>query len=209
MPIQLATRLSIEPPLKNIVNLCQKKQPYAKGGMKIQYEQFSKGELMKKGAGWMCAQQRFAIALETIGRFYRKELEVDDWALPDFLLLQDDDSYYNMMRIEDFLRDEDPSIPLAEAPCLIRHTVTRNFSFPWGGFGFILSRGAIANLIRPNYCNNTARDDFEHKVCARLDNDILGERQFFQDGMSVSDLMGAQVRNNLFTQFSRTNWSYW
>ena len=80
---------------------------------------------MKKGAGWMCAQQRFAVAWETIGRFYRKQLEVENWALPDFLLLQDDDSYYNMVRIEDFLRDKDPSIPLAEAPCLIRHTIIR------------------------------------------------------------------------------------
>jgi hypothetical protein len=75
---------------------------------------------MKKGAKWMCAQQRFAVAWETIGRFYRKQLEVENWALPDFLLLQDDDSHYNMVRIEDFLRDKDPSIPLAEAPCLIR-----------------------------------------------------------------------------------------
>lgn len=42
----------------------------------------------------------------------------------------------------------------------------------------------------------------------RLDDDILGERQFFRNTMSVSDLMGAHVRNNLFTQYSQRNWAY-
>ena len=212
--------------IDKIVNLCTKEQPYAKGGMRIQYKKFSKGS-----PGWICAQQRFAIALETLGKFYRRELLVDGFQLPDFLLMQDDDTYYNMVRIEDFLRDKEPSIPLAEAPCLIRHTLLQNFSFPWGGkflislritcvidelivrppssgYGFILSRGAVWNLIRPVYCNDTSLDDFERNVCARLDADLLGERQYFTNGMSVSDLMGAQVRNNLFTKFSRENWAY-
>jgi hypothetical protein len=196
--------------IENIVHLCKKEQPYAKGGMKIQYQQFTKGGFMNKGAGWMCAQQRFAIAWEKIGRLYRNQRrEVDTFALPDFLLVQDDDTYYNVPRIQEFLQDKDPNVPLAEAPCLIRHSLTRNFTFPWGGFGFILSKGAIANLIRPIYCKKAAKDDFEEKVCARLEDDNIGERRHFQEGMSVSDLMGAHVRHNLFTQFSRTDWAYW
>jgi hypothetical protein len=195
--------------IENIVNLCEKEQPYAKGGMKIQYQLFVKGGFMNKGAGWMCAQQRFAIAWEKLGRLYRHQLEVDKYALPDFLLFQDDDTYYNIPRIQEFLKGKDPNVPLAEAPCLIRHSESHNFSFPWGGFGFILSKGAIDNLIRPIYCNNAEKDDFEEKVCDRLEDDIIGERRFFRDGMSVSDLMGAQLRNNLFTNFSKTDWAYW
>jgi hypothetical protein len=192
-----------------IVHLCKKEQPYAKGSMKIQYEEFVKGGFLRKGPGWMCAQQRFAIAWEKIGRLYRHQLEVDKYALPDFLLFQDDDTYYNIPRIQEFLREKDPNVPLAEAPCLLLQSHTHNFSFPWGGFGFILSKGAIDNLIRPIYCNNTEKDDFEEKVCDRLEDDIIGERRYFRDGMSVSDLMGAQVRNNLFSHFSKTDWVYW
>lgn len=77
------------------------------------------------------------------------------------------------------------------------------------GYGFILSRGAIENLIRPIHCNRRSEsDEFEHNVCSRLEDDILGERQHFRNGMSVSDLMGAHVRGNLFTRFSRENWAY-
>jgi len=223
--------------IEQIVDLCVNEQPLVKErGMRIQYKKsFSKGQFMQRGAGWMCAQQRFAVAVETLGNLYRKQLQVEGWTLPDFILMQDDDTYYNMVKIEDFLIDKDPSIPLAEAPCLIRHTQEYDFSFPWGGkcvgrlvfgetrvckvsenlpffssgYGFILSRGAIENLIRPIYCNNTSEsDEFERNVCSRLEDDVLGERQYFRNGMSVSDLMGAQVRNNFFTRFSRENWAY-
>lgn len=231
--------------IEQIVDKCVTEQPLAKGAMREQYKKsFSKDRrFMQRGAGWMCAQQRFAVAVETLGLYYRKhQLQQSEWRLPDFLLLQDDDTYYNMVRIHDFLSNKNPSIPLAEAPCLIRHAQQGSFSFPWGGkrvhsfpslgllvgalarymkqtslyillflstgYGFILSKGAIENLIRPIYCNNTTNEfngDFQQNVCSRLEDDILGERQHFRNGMSVSDLMGAQVRNNLFTQFTQDN----
>lgn len=196
--------------IENIVDYCVTVQPLAKGPLKTQYKKaFARGAFAERGAGWMCAQQRFSVAVETLGRYYRKLFEGGDFQLPDFILFQDDDTYYNMVRIEDFLKDKDPSIPLAEAPCLIRHAHVDNFSFPWGGYGLILSRGAIENLIRPIHCDNTeASDEFQQNVCSRLDDDILGERQHFRDGMSVSDLMGAQVRGNFFTKFSHYNWGY-
>lgn len=192
--------------IQNITNYCRQEKPFAKGGMRIQFEQFSKGPFKRKGGGWYCAQQRFALALEKLGVLYRKQQEFE--ALPDFLLIQDDDTYYNMVLIETFLLNIDPSIPLAEAPCLFRYAQSRMFSYPWGGFGFILSRGAIENLVRPIYCNSTQSDDFEQNVCSRLKDDMIGEQRFFQDGMSISDLMGAQVRNNLFIRFSKENWAY-
>lgn len=116
--------------IERIVETCNTKQPLAKPPIKYQFRKsFSAQEFMHRGAGWMCAQQRFGIAVETLSRYYRNSKE----ALPDFLLIQDDDTYYNMVRIEEFLQDKDPSIPLAEAPCLIRHTKLVNLSFPWGG----------------------------------------------------------------------------
>lgn len=122
--------------VKQIVETCQTRHPQAKGTMHVQYEKFSTGSKAKgiPPSGWICAQQRFAIALETLGKFYKRESDgVANFTLPDYLLLQDDDTYYNMPRISEFLRDKDPEVPLAEAPCLIRHTKLQNFSFPWGG----------------------------------------------------------------------------
>lgn len=63
-------------------------------------------------------------------------------------------------------------------------------------------------MIRPIYCNTSDKDEFERNVCSRLEDDILGERQYFRNGMSVSDLFGAHIRGNLFTQYSDDNWSY-
>lgn len=122
--------------IDNIVNTCVNDQPLAKEGFKIQYTKFSTGSANAgiPPAGWICAQQRFAVALEKLGTFYKRELAgVENFTLPDYLMMQDDDTYYNMIRIEEFLRDKDPDVPLAEAPCLIRHTKLQNFSFPWGG----------------------------------------------------------------------------
>lgn len=82
--------------------------------------------------GWICAQQRFAIALEKLGSFYKQQLKLNH-SLPDFVLMQDDDSYYNMVHIEEFLHTLDPDVPLAEAPCLIQNSEKRKWSFPWGG----------------------------------------------------------------------------
>lgn len=148
--------------IEKIVDVCVNEQPLAKGGWKIQYKKsFSKGSFFQRGAGWMCAQQRFAIAVEILGRLYRKQLQVDnDWMLPDFLLMQDDDTYYNMIRMHDFLQDKDPSIPLAEAPCLIRHRQMPNVSFPWGGKRLLtyvfLSYSNKLNLLFSRHCQVTA-----------------------------------------------------
>lgn len=77
------------------------------------------------------------------------------------------------------------------------------------GFGLILSRGVVQNLVRPVFCNGTNKDDFERNVCSRLDDNLVGEAQYFTDGMSVSDLMGAHVRNNLFTSYQNNpTWAY-
>lgn len=122
--------------IKQIVNTCQNDHPQAKGTMHVQYEKFSTGYHFRgvPSAGWICAQQRLAVALETLGKFYRREMEgVANFTLPDYLLMQDDDTYYNMVLIDAFLKDKDPNVPLAEAPCLIRHTKLQNLSFPWGG----------------------------------------------------------------------------
>jgi hypothetical protein len=171
-------------------------------------------EKTNKGIGWLCAQQRFASMLGKGGKFYQIQLEVDkSFELPSFLLIQDDDTYYNMDMLEQelLLKVKDVSIPFAAAGCLVHMPIHMlNFSFPYGGYGTILSRGAIMRLIQPIYCNRSMHDEsrrsvdnssFESHVCDTMQNDIFGEKQAFQNGMSISDLMRAHAASNPFRDY--------
>jgi hypothetical protein len=65
------------------------------------------------------------------------------------------------------------------------------FRYPYGGYGTILTRKAIENLIRPIYCDTKsvqgkifAKDGFNRKACWRLNQNLIGEQLFFHDGSS-------------------------
>jgi hypothetical protein len=102
--------------------------------------------------------------LGKVGRFYQRELAKakdagfnSQGVLPDFLLIQDDDTYFNMNMLQrDLFSQVNPSTPFASTGCLVHMPITTiNFSFPYGGYGTILSQGAILRMIRPIYCNFT------------------------------------------------------
>jgi hypothetical protein len=178
--------------------------------MRYQTNSFAHDEhLAKKGPGWMCNFRRMSHAWGKLGRFYRVLLEVQrqtglthrDRTLPDYVLVVDDDSYYNLQVFERDIATNDPSVPLAEAGCLIQsplHIV--NFSFPFGGFGVTVSRGALQNMLRPIDCRSPA-NDFNQHVCLQLQDNIIGEQPSFQDGMSLSDLMDAHASRDFYTEF--------
>lgn len=167
-----------------------------------------------KGVGWLCAQQRFASLLGKVGKFYQRQLAADSsFELPSFLLIQDDDTYYNMDKLESelLLKVKDLSAPSAAAGCIVHMPINMlNFSFPWGGYGTILSRGAVERLIRPIYCNGnlniTSKDtnhDFVALICDAVKEDLFGEKAAFLDGMSISDLMRAHATMNPFRDFQK------
>jgi len=126
------------------------------------------------------------------------------------MILVDDDSYYNMDLFQQFVKswEEDSSFPRIEAGCLIKQPlhVGTNFSHPFGGFGLILSRGAIQNLMRPLHCNsNTAASSsieetssFLNHACQQLQLNWFGEASAFREGMSVSDLMDAHASREAY-----------
>lgn len=142
-----------------------------------------------KTIGWLCAQQRFAHAVGKVGRFYRRE----GGSLPDFLFIQDDDTWYGMNQMVSFLATRNHSIPYAVAGCMIQWPVYFvNFSFPFGGYGMALNRLAVERLIKPIYCNRTTTpitDAYTKRVCVQVEENLAGERMAFQEGMSISDLM--------------------
>lgn len=94
-------------------------------------------------AGWMCAQKRPSFGFGKVVDFYRTHPE-----LPDYLIIMDDDTYYNIDHVEAFMTTNmmDPSIAYAIAGCMVRSRVREvNFTFPFGGYGMIFSRGKDIN----------------------------------------------------------------
>lgn len=140
-----------------------------------------------KTRGWLCAQKRFAHAVGKIGKFYR---EKGPDSLPDFLFLQDDDTWYGMPALVNFLSQRSQETPYVTAGCLIQWPVNLvNFSFPYGGFGTMFNKKAVQRLIKPVYCKKSPEDEHTRKVCSRLQENLVGESVAFEEGMSISDLM--------------------
>mmetsp|Transcript_5901 Transcript_5901/g.10139 ORF Transcript_5901/g.10139 Transcript_5901/m.10139 type:complete len:425 (+) Transcript_5901:129-1403(+) len=164
----------------------------------------------KKDPGaWLCAQRRMAAGLAKIGRAYRNAAAEE---MPDFLFLVDDDTYVNMDRFEkeillfnnntegEVIDDETDRSAKVYVGCLVFAPPAKliQFSFPFGGWGTFFSRGAIERLIMPLHCStkkdSANRSPFEEGACRRLnsvDDYHLQESPFFNEGMSISDLMAA------------------
>jgi hypothetical protein len=161
-------------------------------------------EQKKNPLGWMCAQKRPIHGLTKVLHHYRQQHE----KLPDYLIIMDDDSYFQLQFVQnELMRHYSPESARALAGCLIRNRVKEsNFTFPFGGYGTILSQGAIANLIRPVYCRDRQRDEFEENACRQLDKNQLEENYLFREGMSIGELMEAYAAAQPYK--SHTNWTH-
>lgn len=182
--------------------------------VKFLRNRFARGDFMvrfRKTPGWMCAQKRFAHAVGKIGRFYRKELRQSQsggskFALPDYLLIHDDDTFYNMVKLYPFLIQKDPSRATADAGCLVRMPISEiAFDYPYGGFGLILSKASLEKWIRPINCKiPKVGDEWETRVCAQIKENLIGESVSWKNGMSITDVMEAHA-----TSFPYVNYKNW
>ena len=177
----------------------------------------------KNHTGWMCAQKRPIDGLykalqkyKTVGQ--QKHSKQAALSLPSYLVIIDDDTYMNMNYLMEALPQQYPSYEsYIITGCRLTHPKRIQFTFPFGGFGTILSRRAIENLMRPIYCNNnnhskkntfaqqtlsdtTQHDLFNTMACWRLEQNLFGEQIFFKDGMSVLDLLYAFSSGLPFTK---------
>ena len=172
----------------------------------------------KKHAGWLCAQKRPIDGLHSVLQKYKKQVRVNQTQeplllIPQYLAIIDDDTYLNLNYLTDVLPENFPS---HEAYVITGCPLTYKFTFPYGGFGTILSRRAVENLLRPIHCagsnvdagtertdplpHTITNDLFNTLACWRLKQNTFGEKSFFEDGMSVSDLMYAYSSGLLFTK---------
>ncbi|KAG7338387.1 luciferase-like protein [Nitzschia inconspicua] len=170
--------------------------------------------------GWMCAQRRFARGMATVLARYRTEQE----AFPDYLLLVDDDTYVNMellVQLELQHRNQYHEAYVA-AGCRVTIQQAPITNFAFGGFGQVYSHKSLERLTRPIHCNmdnngiNTkinetnihGKDDFdgfERNACQRISENLIGEREHFQNGMSVSDLL-LEARLSVDSYVDFPNW---
>ena len=185
---------------ESVVDFCQNEnhQSYVSAILRKQLRPF---QSYKHSTGWMCAQKRPIDGLRLVLEKYKNE------ALPSYLIIVDDDSYFNMNAIVNTLQhsySEDELHVLSGF--IFNFPKELHFTFPYGGFGSILTRKAIGNLIRPIRCDASEPDGFTRMACWRLSQNHVGEQQHFREGMSVADLMYAYSMELRFADVDRWNW---
>jgi len=139
--------------------------------------------------GWMCAQARPLFSLFKLQKRYHRE------PLPDYLIVMDDDTYFNMNKFQRHFTLEGASRPRAIAGCRIKFHIT--FSGPYGGFGLILSRAMLQDLMQPIDCSTNYTTD---STCGRIEMNRIGEYDVFQDMVSGSlvELMKRYAERSAF-----------
>jgi hypothetical protein len=161
----------------------------------------------KRSPGWACAQKRPLDGLYSVLMKYKH----GEILPPHYLFIIDDDTYINMAAINHILYHDFPyDTPQLAAGCTYFGATRYRMHFLYGGFGSFLSRAAIQNLLRPIDCTvkNVLEDSFSRFSCWRLQENIMGERSFFTDGMSVTDLMYRYATDQPFTEVRNWNVGY-
>lgn len=146
-------------------------------------------------------------------------------------MMLDDDTYYNIPHIIQYLTffqhktyQESQDDSLIMTGCIIRGKLPPfTWTFPFGGWGTIFSRGALETIMTPLHCNNTNtkvvpqtfKDVIEESpdgmmdrmsdICYRLQKDRIGEYQTYRDGFSLSDVMNAYVFREAYVD--QAQWS--
>lgn len=197
--------------IHKIINICSSKQLWRKG-MKLRalrnaYFKMKWFTNQNKKPSWMCAQHRFARTMGKIGRFYRDE----DKALPDYLFVGDDDTFYGMNSLIKHLEQHnpDPSRAYVTAGCVIKWSQRYiNFTFPIGGFGVMFSKGAIQRLIEPiTNCGPSSSTKTTTTIsspqCQAVRDNYISEGNGFQEGMSVADVMDFHTKRHPFTNLTK------
>jgi hypothetical protein len=91
-----------------------------------------------------------------------------------------------------------------------------NLTFPYGGYGTILSEGVLRNIFRSIQCppgffdgknkRNTTEEDFRDvRACNRLKEDNVGELKYFTNGMNMAELMYKYTSTEKYRDVSQWN----
>ena len=155
---------------------------------------------MNNSTEWLCAQKRAIDGLHLAMENYK----IQKSSIPDYLILIDDDTYLNMdALVKTFQESYSPNDNHLVAGCTYLGIKNSHFVYPVDGLGNFFTRATIERIIQPVHChsNNTGQrmDPFVKWACWRLDQNLIGEKQFFIEGMSIGDLMFAFASGLSFT----------
>ncbi|KAL7540837.1 hypothetical protein ACHAWF_006794 [Thalassiosira exigua] len=176
--------------------------------MRSQYARTAWLQKKRNPTGWLCAQQRPFAGLRKAQAHYRRTWQ----ALPDYLLILDDDTYYDMDAFRRNHERLDSSEPTVVAGCLVRPPVHLiNFTFPFGGFGTIMSKGSLGYLFHPIDCPlldkgahpGTRKHSNSEGICNQLSRNLVGELQYFENGDSLVDLIYKYVNVEKYRDVDR------
>ena len=170
---------------------------------------FARQQFLEKKSnpiGWLCCMPRPTLGLAAFFEHYSSTDTSNDH-LPDYLIITDDDTYFNMNIFHRELGNKPTDTePEGYAGCLIRHPFHQiKFTFPHGGFGVILSKAALKNLVEPILCNSGNQSFFVTSACNRLQQPQYDEAQLFHEGMTLIDLMVQYVTFQPYSQY--LNWT--
>jgi len=150
-------------------------------------------------AGWMCAQKRPVMGLLKAMVQYRGRQRSQEF--PDFLIILDDDTYYNMDIFANVFAQKDPKKTAMTAGCIF----TSPIRYPQGGIGSIWTKGLLNAITKPIDCNPAKRKKSLQSICNYIQENNFGERRLFQDSMSLLDIVGAYTKQQSFTDYQ--NWT--
>jgi hypothetical protein len=182
--------------LDDIIGFC-KKGKKGESFMQYKFRRFLFNPT--KHPGWMCAQKRPIDGLNKVLNMYKEGLEI-----PEYVFVIDDDTYINMESVVELLTRKFPAHnPSVVTGC--RFEFLPSFAFPYGGFGSMLTKTAIERLLKPITCNaDQPSDPFSRLACWNIQSNVLGEQEYFRDGMSVSELMFRFASAQRFGEYA--NW---
>jgi hypothetical protein len=148
-------------------------------------------------APWLCAQQRPLAGLMKVMETYENSA-----SFPDYLMIIDDDTFIrpaailaNLLRYQS-KDNSSSSRPFALAGYIFNRRST--FSFPYGGFGLILSRGLLLQMVEPIQENSP--------VFQRIMDNHFGEAAVFRRGMNLLELFVKKARSDSFV--THANWTF-
>jgi hypothetical protein len=148
--------------------------------------------------GWYCATTRPGSGMGVAESYYHENNE----SLPDYLMLVDDDTYYNIDSVlKEVTRMTTSSLTSTIwAGCLhLMERFQRVRFTPHGGSGTVFSRGVLQRLFRPLDCTSgqliTSNGSFISTACNAIKFGQLGEKQLFHQGMSLNQLLVAKYND--------------
>jgi len=178
--------------LEDHVHTCQSSfssQPKINKYVAKYYGIVEMGRERRRDIGWICAQRRIGRALGWIHSKYHDE----GAGIPDLLIIADDDTFLDMTKVQTYMKtnmEHNKGEPLARAGCLFGKRGGTPWPIPYGGFGTFLNKEAVQQLMKPIYCDDREieRGSLFEATCSNLEENRIGERGVFQEGMSALEL---------------------